>query len=147
MKNLRGIAFSLILLCTFSVFAQSAVPNRTEPAPLETKWTLARKNMQTVYAAFVHSASRNQRSVFSDRFSALLDATAQIQHAKQEMLVEPGAPYRELFTKRTVMCQRSAFNFWKDQDIGRPNQAPVAIPAEVVLCMKMFAQPDPELNR
>jgi hypothetical protein len=146
MKNPRGIALSLVLLCTFSAFAQSAAPKK-EDAPIGSKWTLARKNMQTVYAAFVHAASRNERSVFSDRFSALLDATSQMQHAQQDMLAEPGAPYRELFTRKTVMCQRSAFMFWKDQDEEHPNQAPVAVPPEVVTCMKMFAQPDPDLNQ
>ncbi len=72
--------------------------------------------MRTVYPAFVHSASINERSVFADRFNALLDATAQIRLAKENMLTEPGSPYRELFYNKTVMCQRSAFLLWKGQD-------------------------------
>lgn len=143
MKNLRGIVLGLILLCTLSAFAQSPAPKKEE-APVETKWTLAIKNMQTVYASFVHAAARNERSVFGDRFNALLDATSQIQHAKQDMLAEPGAPYREIYTRQTVMCQRSAFLFWKGQDSDmQERRTALPTPPDVVTCMKMFAQPDP----
>jgi hypothetical protein len=147
MKNLRNISLVLALLCASGLFAQTPAAQAGAATPAPT-WAAARKNLQVAYANFIHAASRDDRSdgAFNTQMLSMLDATNQIHRAQASLATQPGAAYRDVFARNTVMCQRTAILYW--QANSRMDSTPghfYAPPSgEVVACMKTLAKPDPE---
>ena len=141
MKNLKySLSLTLVLLCAPGLFAQSSAP----PADAKTQWKLALKNEQIAYADFIHSASIDeQNGAFPQKMTALVDATTAVVQAKIDLASQPGAAYRDAFSKTVVLCQRSAVFYWQKtsaDDRSKSGHFSEPLSDEVVTCKKELSQ-------
>jgi hypothetical protein len=147
----HSLSLALVLLCAAGLAAQTPAPapKKAEvPADWHAQWKLARKNDLTAYNAFVHSASIDeQNGAFHDKMTTLIEATTALVQLKIDLASQPGAAYRDDFSKKAVMCQRSAVFFWQktsaDDHAKNPHFSEPLSP-EVVTCKQDLAKPDPE---